>query len=132
MGIDTSRVNNTLGKFGYYLLTHESICVGVSGGSDSNIIVHILATYFKDELSKMHFVFNNTGLEYAATLQHLDFMEERYGIKIDRIRGESVVSVVRREGIPILSKEFSQTVNGVSRQVPSMIRKLERERERER
>lgn len=126
MSVEIARIDNTLGKFDYHLSNHNSVCVGVSGGSDSNIIVHIVATYFRSFLPRIHFAFNNTGLEYSATKRHLDFMENRYGIKIDRIRGESVVSVVHREGFPILSKEFSQTVNGVSRGVPSLVRKLDR------
>lgn len=105
--VDYARIGNTLGKMGYYLENHNSICVGVSGGSDSSIIVHIIATYFREHLHKIHFVFSNTGLEYKATLRHLDYMEDKYGIKIERIRGESVVSVVRKYGVPFVSKRVS-------------------------
>lgn len=110
------------------LSTHNSICVGVSGGSDSNIIVHMIAENFREHLNKVHFEFVNTGLEYAATIKHIDYMKNRYGIRIDTTRGESVVSVVKREGIPIVSKEFSEIVNGVQRGIPGYIRKYERDR----
>lgn len=108
--VDYARISNTLGKMGYYLENHNSICVGVSGGSDSSIIVHIIATYFREHLNKIHFVFSNTGLEYKATIRHLDYMEDKYGIKIERIRGESVVSVVRKYGVPFVSKRVSDCI----------------------
>ena len=106
-------VSDTMLNMEMRLASHNSICVGVSGGSDSNVIVHMIATEFRKYLPKIHFVFSNTGLEYKATLRHLDYMEERYDIKIDRIKpdkGNGVVSVVRREGVPILSKAFSKEV----------------------
>ena len=121
-------INNTFSKMEELLATHNSICVGVSGGSDSNIIVNMLAENFPQYLYKTHFEFNNTGLEYAATLRHIDYMRNRYGINIDTTRGESVVSVVQREGVPIVSKEFSTMVDGVQRGVPSYIRKFKKER----
>ena len=112
-GVSTARINNTMGKMAFYLSTHNSVCVGVSGGSDSNIIVHIIATYFREYLDKVHFVFQNTGLEYAATKRHIDYMEQRYNVKIDRMssgKGNNIVEVVRREGLPLVSKEFSKTL----------------------
>lgn len=96
--LDISRIHNTLGKMAHYLSNHNSICVSVSGGSDSDIIVHMIATYFREYLYKVHFVFVNPGLEYRATLSHLDDLEQRYGITINRIRGRSVVLVVREDG----------------------------------
>lgn len=108
---DLARINNTLGKMGYHLANHNSICVSVSGGSDSDIIVHMIAKYFRQYLYKTHFVFCNTGLEYRATREHLDYLRQKYDIQIDEVRGESVVSVVRRCGVPILSKEFSERVS---------------------
>ena len=123
------KVRETEEKMRYFLKNHNSICVGVSGGSDSEIILHMIAdTSLREFLPKIHFVFQNTGIEYRATLRHLDYMETRYGIHIDRIRGESVVSVVRREGLPILSKNFSHTVSQASRGAPSAWEKIKGEK----
>lgn len=108
--VDFNRINNTMGKMSYYLNNHKNICVSVSGGSDSDIIVHIIATHFREYLPKIHFVFVNTGLEYRATLRHLDDLEKKYNIRIDRIRGRSVVRVVKEDGFPILSKDFSNVL----------------------
>ena len=105
--VDAVRIDNTMGKMAHYLSTHESICVSVSGGSDSDIIVHIIATYFREYLPKIHFVFANTGIEYRATLAHLDYLREHYNIQIDEVRGEPIPNVVRKYGVPFLSKKVS-------------------------
>lgn len=105
--LDISRINNTLGKMSHYLGNHKSICVSVSGGSDSDIIVHMIATYFRNFLGKIHFVFVNTGLEYRATLLHLDYLEKRYEIKIDRVKGVPIPLAVKQNGVPFVSKRVS-------------------------
>lgn len=91
-------------KMKQYFREHERISISVSGGSDSDCIVHLVCKYFPEYLPKCRFVFVNTGLEYDATKRHLVDLEKRYGITIDRIRGKSVVSVVREYGVPMLSK----------------------------
>lgn len=115
MAVDYAIINQTMGKMAHYLGTHNSIAVSVSGGSDSDLLIHIIATYFREMLPKIHFVFVNTGLEYQATKDHLKYCEEKYNIKIDRVRGVSVVTAVRKHGVPIISKEFSQKTSGYLR-----------------
>lgn len=122
--VDENRVLNTLGKMEYYLNNHNSILCSVSGGSDSDIIVHMIAIYFRKYLDKIHFVFVNTGLEYQATKDHLDYLEYVYRIKIDRIRGMSVVTAVRQYGAPIISKEHSHHIKSFCNDAPSAIKKV--------
>lgn len=126
MSIDYERINNTMGKMAIYLGNHEHPCVSVSGGSDSDIIVHIISTYFREHLPKIYFVFVNTGLEYDATKRHLDYLEERYNIHIDRIRGASVVTTIHRYGVPILSKSFSESVEAAQKGKEWGIRRIHR------
>lgn len=123
---DIARIQNTLGKFEYHLATHEHPFISVSGGSDSDVIVHMIATNFKEYLQKTMFCFVNTGLEYRATIRHLDYLEDRYGIHIERIRGVSVVNAVHQYGVPVLSKLYSQTVGGCQRGQKSQMKRLER------
>ena len=118
MSVDHAVINQTMGKMAHYLNNHECIVVSVSGGSDSDIIVHIIATHFRDFLPKIHFVFVNTGLEYQATKDHLNYLEDKYDITIDRVRGMSVVTAVRKYGVPVQSKVFSKRVNAYCRDVP--------------
>ena len=105
---DMSRINNTMGKMAYYFSTHESICVSVSGGSDSDVIVHIIATYFREYLPKIHFVFANTGIEYRATFEHLDYLRKHYNIQINETRGTPIPVAVKKYGTPFLSKQVSE------------------------
>ena len=114
-----SDVIHTCIKMSDYFRSHENILVSLSGGSDSDCIVHIVCKYFPEYIDKCHFVFVNTGLEYAATKRHLDDLEKKYGIRIKRIRGQSVVTAVRQYGFPILSKNKSKFLNYYLRGVPS-------------
>lgn len=122
--VDKIRIANTINKFDYYLNNHNCICVGVSGGSDSNIIVHIICKYFKNYIDKIHFVFNDTGIEYGATYRHLKFIQDFYGINIDVIKSNGIIRTVNKCGFPILSKEFSHTVYGVQKGWNSCILKI--------
>lgn len=102
---------HTAFKMYEYFGNHENIMISVSGGSDSDCIVHYVCTYFPEMLYKCHFVFVDTGLEYAATKRHLCYLEKKYSIVIQRIRGVSVVTSCRKYGFPILSKFKSQMIN---------------------
>ena len=102
-----------------YFGSHEHICISVSGGSDSDCIVHLVCTYFPEFLDKCKFVFVNTGLEYDATKRHLCELEKRYGIEIDKIRGLSVVTSCKRYGFPILNKVKAHDLDLLLRKQPS-------------
>lgn len=110
---DLERINNTMGKMLYHLSTHNSVLVSVSGGSDSDIIVHMICTYFRDMLPKCHFVFFDTGLEFLATKKHLEYLENKYGIQINKRRGMPIPRAIHKYGTPILSKDFSAIIEGV-------------------
>ena len=85
----------------------EKIVVSVSGGSDSDLIVDIV-TRLK---VKATYVYFDTGLEYKATKDHLDYLEQRYGIKIKRVRSKCPVPLaVKRVGQPFLSKQVSEYI----------------------
>lgn len=59
------------------------------------------------------YVWFNTGMEYKATKEHLEYIENRYGIKIERIRAKFPVPLaVRKFGYPFLSKIFRNTYQG--------------------
>lgn len=109
--VDYARINNTLGKTGYYLSNHNSICVSVSGGSDSDIVVHMIAKNFRQYLDKVRFVFANTGLEYRATLDHIKVLSEKYDIVIEEVRGEPIPLAVKNNGVPFISKRASELLS---------------------
>jgi 3'-phosphoadenosine 5'-phosphosulfate sulfotransferase (PAPS reductase)/FAD synthetase len=88
-------------------------------------MVHFFCTYFPEYLDKIHFVFSNTGLEYEATRKHLIELENRYGIVIERVKGLSVVTVVDKYGVPIISKEKSLILHYYMKNAPYAVRQVE-------
>lgn len=101
-----------------YFSSHESIMVSVSGGADSDCVVHLICSYFPEFLDKVHFVFVNTGLEFDATKRHLSDLEIKYGITIDKIRGKSVVWSCKHNGFPILNKVKAHYLDMFLRRTP--------------
>lgn len=88
----------------------KKIMVSVSGGSDSDILVDLFER-IGYEPGQVIYVFLNTGIEMEATLRHLDFLEGKYGVKIERLRAKTPVPVgVKRAGVPFLSKQVSMNI----------------------
>lgn len=109
--MDITNINNV--KIIKYLLTtatkcelYNNISVSVSGGSDSDILVDMFTKYDKDK--KVKYVFFDTGLEYQATKDHLDYLEKKYDIVIERRRAiKSIPASCKQHGQPFLSKYVS-------------------------
>lgn len=88
---------------------HKKILCSVSGGADSDVMLDMLIRCGAKD--KTDFVFFNTGLEYRATLEHLDELENKYGIKIKRVKPvKSIPQSCKEYGIPFWSKDFSQKI----------------------
>lgn len=113
-----SEIERTCRKMQEHFQTHDRIMVSVSGGSDSDCIVHLICHYFPEYVDRCYFVFVNTGLEYNATKRHLDELESKYGIEIKQLRGMSVVTSVRKYGVPILNKAKSKSLSMFLRRTP--------------
>lgn len=98
-----------------HLYTHSHIMVSISGGADSDDMLDLIMHTVKSEnipLDKIHFVFFNTGIEYAATLKHLDELETKYGITIERHRAITPVPLgCKKYGLPFLSKRVSNMIS---------------------
>lgn len=114
-----SEIEHTFHRMLEIFHEHERILISVSGGSDSDCIVHLVCAYFPEYIDKCHFVFVDTGLEYDATKRHLCDIEKRYGVEIKRLRGVSVVTAVAKHGFPILSKSKSHNIDLYLRGLPS-------------
>ena len=63
--------------------SHTPLC-SISGGSDSDIVLDVIQNV--DEKKKVHYFWIDTGLEYRATKEHLDYLEKKYDITIERIK----------------------------------------------
>lgn len=98
----------------HVLSQHEKIMCSVSGGSDSDVVVDILTKLDPDK--QIHYVWFDTGVEYAATKEHLDFLENKYGITIERVRPYKTIPwVVKMWGQPFLSKTVSRNIERLQR-----------------
>ena len=62
---------------------YKNIACSVSGGADSDIMIDICE---KIKPHGVHYVWFDTGIEYQATKEHLKYLEEHYGITIERER----------------------------------------------
>lgn len=88
---------------------HERIVCSVSGGKDSDIMLDLI--FKTDEQKKVRYVWFDTGVELNATKRHLDDLEQKYGIKIERVRAEKTIPVSCREhGQPFVSKHASNMI----------------------
>lgn len=93
-------------KCWYTIRDHEKIICSVSGGWDSDIMLDLIIRCGGKE--KTTFVFNNTGLEYDATKEHIRYLEQKYGIKIKILNPEKAIPVCCKEyGVPFWSKYVS-------------------------
>ena len=62
------------------------------------------------------YVFFDTGIEYQATKEHLEYLEERYGIEIQiRKAVKPVPAGCAAFGLPFLSKQASQFISRLQR-----------------
>ena len=55
---------------------YPKIMVSVSGGADSDIVLDLVER-IGYPLSEVHYAFFDTGLEFAATKRHLEYLELR-------------------------------------------------------
>ncbi len=89
---------------------YEKILVSISGGADSDVVLDICVRCDKDK--KCDYVWINTGLEYQATKDHLDYLEKKYEIKIMRVRPKKPVPIACKEyGQPFISKKFAEYIH---------------------
>lgn len=88
---------------------YKKVMVSISGGADSDIVLDIVSKV--DINNKCDYVFFDTGLEYDATKKHLDYLEEKYGVEIRRVKPEkNIVTHIREIGQPFLSKYISNQI----------------------
>lgn len=96
------------------LVRYNKILCSISGGSDSDILIDMCQKYNYND--KITFAFFDTGLEFKATKDHLDYLEEKYGVEIKRIRAVKPVPVCCKEyGQPFLSKQVSEWIERLQR-----------------
>lgn len=89
---------------------HPKAICSYSGGSDSDIMIHLIESTRElfPSLPPVKYVFFNTGLEMKATKDHVKATAEKYGVEIEEIRPKiGIVQAARTYGIPFVSKIMS-------------------------
>lgn len=77
------------------------------GGADSDVMVDMMLRCGGRD--KTTFAFCDTGLEYAATKEHLSYLSRKYNIEITRLKPKkSIPASCREYGVPFWSKFTSE------------------------
>lgn len=97
-----------------HLYAHPNAICSYSGGSDSDIMVHLIERTRKlFGFPPIKYVFFNTGLEMKAIKDHVKYTSEKYGIEIEEVRPKiGIVQASRKYGIPFVSKIMSAGLEG--------------------
>ena len=91
------------------LKNYDNIAVSISGGSDSDIMLDIIERLRRGKY--IRYVWFDTGLEYQATKNHLDYLEKKYHIQIDRVKAIKPIPLACRQyGQPFLNKKVSDCI----------------------
>ncbi len=99
------------------LVEHPNAICSYSGGSDSDILLHLIEIVRKTfDLPPIHYCFFNTGLEMEATKRHVRETAQKYGVQIDEYRPKkNIVRATREYGLPFVSKIMSAGLEGVQK-----------------
>jgi 3'-phosphoadenosine 5'-phosphosulfate sulfotransferase (PAPS reductase)/FAD synthetase len=96
---------------------HPNAICSYSGGSDSDIMLHLIETVRKTfNLPAVQYCFFNTGLEMDAIKRHVHETEALYGVTITEYRPKkNIVLATREYGQPFVSKIMSAGLEGVQK-----------------
>ena len=99
------------------LIEHPNAICSYSGGSDSDIMIHLIEDARKMfGLPPVQYCFFNTGLEMEAIKRHVRETSERYGVMIAEHRPKkNIVMATREYGLPFVSKIMSAGLEGVQK-----------------
>ncbi len=110
----TSTIQESIPRTEKELLLYGKIACSISGGSDSDTMLDFICRI--GFLEKVQFYFFDTGIEMEATKKHLSFLEQKYKIKINRIKpSKGVAYTVKKYGYPFLSKQVSEYIGRLQR-----------------
>ena len=105
-------ITDSIGMTYAMLQKYQHPMCSISGGADSDIIMDLCVRLDVDK--KVRYVWFNTGMEYQATKRHLDYLEHRYGVKIERVPPiKSIPQCCKEYGQPFISKYVSQCISSL-------------------
>ena len=77
------------------LKRYDKILCSISGGSDSDILIDLCQKF--DESSKITYAFFDTGLEFQATKEHLQYLEQKYDVHIEHVKAIKSIPFCRNK-----------------------------------
>lgn len=111
---NNERIVNAFAKAWDILGRFQHPVCSVSGGYDSDIMLDLI--WRLDEEKKVRYLWFNDGFEYKAVREHLDFLEKKYDIKIERINPvKPIPQCVKEYGQPFISKHVSMHMRGLQK-----------------
>ena len=103
-----TKANQVINNSGY-----NNIVCSISGGADSDVMLDVIEKVKNPDV-KITYVWFDTGLEYKATKDHLNYLEDRYNIQIHKERAVKPIPLcVKEYGQPFLSKIVSQKIENL-------------------
>lgn len=106
---DNFVIQNALLRCAEVIDSHNKIMCSVSGGADSDVMLDMIIRCGGKK--KTTFVFFDTGLEYAATKEHIEYLEEKYQIEVVREKPTKPIPISCKEyGVPFWSKFASDMI----------------------
>lgn len=107
---ENANVQAALAKAENVLAHYKRIAVSLSGGADSDVMLDMIEKV-KTDYNEVTYYFIDTGMEFQATKDHLDYIEERYNVKIERVKAKTPIpTAVKKKGVPFLSKFASDYI----------------------
>ena len=97
------------------LIEHPNAICSYSGGSDSDIMLHLIETVRAVfNLPPVQYCFFNTGLEMEAIKRHVHETAVKYGVTITEHRpSKNIVQATREYGLPFVSKIVSAGLENI-------------------
>ena len=88
---------------------YKKVLCSVSGGSDSDIVLDLLTKCDNNKI--VQYFYFDTGLEYQATKDHINYLQEKYNIVITTLKPKVPIPLaVKKYGQPFLSKMVSENI----------------------
>ena len=88
---------------------YNKVLCSVSGGSDSDIVLDLLTKCDNNKI--VQYFYFDTGLEYQATKEHINYLQDKYNIVITTLKPKVPIPLaVKKYGQPFLSKMVSENI----------------------
>ena len=112
---DNGRIQDAFIKCRNILAGHTKVMVSLSGGADSDMMMDIIEKC-KWPHNEIFYVFFDTGIEFEATKRHLKYLEEHYGITIEKTKPKKTIpKSCLEDGQPFLTKAVSENISRLQR-----------------